>query len=334
MHRQLDELMQLTLVFAHHAYHRLHIDLVRLVEQTLARLGDDVGPNPLYIRLLGVAANFGWQRGDLDAAEERARRSLALAASIDAERATAPAREALGAVMANRGDLLAARQELTIARQLAAATGDSYTEALALCDLGLAAAYMGHETDAAIHSEALDTLATRLGAPSIQAWACYLRGERRAQHDPANAIHDLAAAVSLADEVDDRFVAGAARHTLMTTTARIDERSALESLGVLLDQWHAAGAWTQLWMTIRALIETLSRHGRHRDAIVLLAARAASPRATPLWGSDADRLTTVASAARETLGDAFETAWAEGSNLGEAAAVGFARALTNAPAPS
>ena len=86
----------------------------------------------------------------------------------------------------------------------------------------------------------------------------------------------------MADQVDSSFVAGIARHTLLTATARSagDERTALAGFGPLIDHWHRYGAWTQLWIAARALIETLSRFGRHRDVALLVGALGASSRAS------------------------------------------------------
>jgi len=98
-------------------------------------------------------------------------------------------------------------------------------------------------------------LAAARGAPSIRGWAAYLHGERLAERDPAAAMRHLTDAVAAAEEVDDRFLAGVARHTLMTTAARMDEAGhAVSSFAGLLDQWNASGAWTQVWLTMRALI--------------------------------------------------------------------------------
>ena len=105
----------------------------------------------------------------------------------------------------------------------AAADGDLYTEVLALLDLGLSASYAGDQTAAGHHGDALDALATVVGTPSIHGWAAYLHGERLAERDPTTAARHLTDAFATAEEVDDRFLAGVSRHTLMTTAARMDE---------------------------------------------------------------------------------------------------------------
>ena len=255
----------MTIVLAHHAYYRLLVDLVGLVDETLQAVAhvDD----PLRVRLLGLAANFGWQRGDLALAERYSKEALELGDSLGVTSSTAAAHQALGTALMMRGDRDGASIESERARCIAAADGDHYTEALALTDLGLSASYAGDDTAAASYGDALDTLATAVGAPSIRGWAAYLHGERLAERDPTAATRHLTDAFAAAEEVDERFLAGVARHTLMTTAARMDEAGhAVTSFAGLLDQWNGSGAWTQLWLTMRALIEALSRDGRHREA--------------------------------------------------------------------
>ena len=61
----------------------------------------------------------------------------------------------------------------------------------------------------------------------------------------------------------------------------------MSSFAALLDQWNGSGAWTQLWLTMLALIEALSRDGDHREAAVLLGAHATSRRSPTVFGADA-----------------------------------------------
>ena len=228
-----------------------------------------------------------------------------------------------------RGDRDGASTECELARRVAAADGDHYTETLALIDLGLSASYAGDDTAAARYGDALDALATAVGAPSIRGWAAYLHGERLAERDPTAATRHLTDAVAAAEEVDDRFLAGVARHTLMTTAARLDEAGhAVTSFAGLLDQWNGSGAWTQLWLTMRALIEALSRDGRHREAAVLLGAHATSRSAPAVFGADARRLDAAVAAARRNLGDEFDAVWSEGVALDDQRAITLAIDLT------
>lgn len=87
------------------------------------------------------------------------------------------------------------------------------------------------------------------------------------------------------------------------------------------------GAWTQLWVAVRALAEALSRSGRHREAALLLAALHASPRASREYGADAARVRAVLDAARAALGAGYAAVHDEGAALGDAGAVALARRL-------
>jgi predicted ATPase/DNA-binding SARP family transcriptional activator len=322
-----DELLRLTLVFAHHAYHRLRIDLVRLVDETLVVVGDIA--HPMRARLLGLSANFGWQRGDLATAEQCCEQAFALSRALKDPRVGREAHEAMGGMALLRGDLEQARNENRRALELAVDANDTITQMLALCDLGLTATYAGDDETAALYNERLDCLAGAVGSPSFLGWASYLRGERQAERDPAEAVPYLAKAVDWAEQVDDRFLAGAARHTLLTSAARIgDPAASLSSFASLIDHWHSTGAWTQLWLALRALTETLARHGRHRDVAILLGASASSARATPVFGADANRLEAAMSAARNALGDAFDALAAQGRAMSDDSAVNFAKQLT------
>ena len=151
---------------------------------------------------------------------------------------------------------------------------------------------------------------------------------------PGAAAH-LREAIAAADGAGLWFVAGIARHTLLTVAARgaPDPAAALPSFGPLIDHWHGVGSWTQLWMALRALVETLSRAGRHRDVAVLLGALHASRRASRVFGADSQRVRTVEAAARSALGPAFAPLYAEGGALGDTGAVALARRLARGEPP-
>jgi hypothetical protein len=79
---------------------------------------------------------------------------------------------------------------------------------------------------------------------------------------------------------------------------------------------------------MRALIEALSRDGRHREAAVLLGAHAASRRAPTVFGADARRLDAAVADARRNLGDEFDAVWSEGVALDDQRAITLAIDLT------
>jgi hypothetical protein len=324
-----DELLRLTVPIAELSYLRSRVDLVLLLEETLRRTGN--GPaHPLAARLLGYHAHTLWQRGDLDGAQRQAELALTAAAACGDPTAARDGHSALGNALHFRGDLDGARRRAAIARDLAVAAGDADVAVMALGDLAIASAYAGDHDDSRRHEAALAELVSRTGSVSARAWLAYIRGECRTERGAADAAPHLRQAIALAEEADLSFLAGVARHTLLTTAARVggDPAAVLSALGALLDHWHAFGAWAQVWMAMRALIETLSRLGRHRDAAILLGALAASPRATHVYGADSQRVDAVARAARAALGSAFEPLRSDGAALGDLGALALARRLT------
>jgi predicted ATPase/DNA-binding SARP family transcriptional activator len=330
-----DDLLRLSVLFGELAYVRGRVDLSRLVEETLAAV-DVSAPgrvastaHPLVPRLLGLLAASGWQRGDLAVCEAWARRAIAIADTCADPSAAAAAYEALANVAGFRGDLAAEQRYARRAVEFAKATDDDGVQVLALVDLACNAAYSGDHAGADRYEAELASREPAIGSRTSRAWLDYVRGEIRAERGDPSAAGYLRAAIRAAEEVDSGFVAGVARHTLLTAAARVgDPAVALTAFGPLIDHWHGFGAWTQLWMAMRALVETLSRLGRDRDAAVLLGALAASPRASSVYGSDSERLAAVREAARTALGDGFAAALAEGASLGEPGAVALARRFT------
>ena len=324
-----EDLLRLTIVVAHQAYHRLRVDLLRLVDETLSLSRWDAA---------SAAAATARDRGQRRMAAGRSGHSPSSAASRHLRsrgpwtilRSVAGRMRRLAAVSLMRGDGDRVHDEAVLGHDLALEAGDLYVQLLALVDLGLTAAYTGDDETAAYYEERIGALAAAVDAPTFRAWDSYLRGERQAERgDPAAAVVHSARALELADAVDDRFLAGAARHTILTTAARTDDlAAALTSFGPLIEHWHASGSWNQLWLALRALIDTLARHGRHRDVAVLLGAYASSSRATPVYGADSSRLEAAAAAARDALGDEFDDLSAEGRAMTDDGAVVMARRLT------
>jgi hypothetical protein len=84
---------------------------------------------------------------------------------------------------------------------------------------------------------------------------------------------------------------------------------------------------TQLWIALHALADTLSRNGRPEDVVLLLGAHAASERAAPPFGADAELIAGALETARASLGDRFDAVYTEGAALGDARAIALARRL-------
>ncbi len=333
-----EELLQLGLVFADLGYLRARADLVRMADEALTATGCDPEAEPdapvsalppLAPLLLGATVAAAWQRGDLDGAERRGQRAVAVAEAIGDPLAGRQALEGLANVAMFRGDLGRARSLCAQAAASSAAAGDRALQLMAHADLTIMAAYAGDDAAATRSEREAAALAAELGSPVTRAWAAYAAGERRAERGERDAVPYLERAVTLAEEVDAAFLAGVARHTLLTAAARADRGpAAVERFGPLLDTWHGLGAWTQLWIAVRALMEVLSRDGRHRDVARLFGALRASPRATEVYGADSERIRRVAAVARQALGADFDDLLAEGAGLGDSGAVALARQLS------
>jgi hypothetical protein len=155
----------------------------------------------------------------------------------------------------------------------------------------------------------------------------YVAGEIRLDDAPAEALEYLRRAVVTARQVGNRLVAGVAGVSAVSCAARHgDPAAALGEYAGLLEHWQREGEWVQQWVTLRTLVEALSRLGRHAEATVLQGALGASPTATAPVGADAARLAEAAAAARAALGDErVEQLSAEGAALGDDGAVAYAR---------
>jgi hypothetical protein len=320
-----DELLRLTVPVGELSHLRGRVDLIRMLEDTLRATASVV--HPLRARLLGLYAQTGWQRGDLDAAERYAREAIALGRTAGDPGAARDGHEALSNVLSFRGDLDAARRHGAVAVDLARTAGDTDVELLALADLTIQSAYAGDDPAAAAHEAELAALVDRTGSATGRAWLAYARGERRAERGEPDAADHLQEAVSVAEAAGHWFIAGIARHTLLTSAARdaADPGTVLPTFGRLIDHWHGYGAWTQLWIALRALVETLSRAGRHRDVAVLLGALSVSRRASPPFGADSRRARDVEAATRAALGPDYAALYARGAALGDTGAVALAR---------
>jgi predicted ATPase/DNA-binding SARP family transcriptional activator len=340
-HGPLDELLRLTVPIAELSYLRGRADLVLLLEETLRTAGV-LDPdqqvhgraNPLLARLLGYHAHTWWQRGNLELAERQARRALAIATESGDPTSARDGQEALANVLGFRGDHDAARLAGERAYELAVAADDADVLAMVLMDLATQSAYAGRHDEAAGYETTFADLVERTGSVTGRALLAYVRGECRAEQGDPDATRYLEEAVAVAEEAELSFAAGVARHTLVTSSARAagDPAAVLPTFGPLIDHWLGFGSWTQLWMAVRVLVETLSRLGCHREATVLLGALAASPRASRVYGSDSRRIDTVEVAARAALDDTFEDCRAEGAALGDVEAVALARRLTRSAA--
>jgi len=331
-HGPREELLRLSQVVGELAWLRGRVDLTQLVEQSLVATGV-LDPatraacppeHPLAVRLLGLLATSGWQHGELDETEQWARAAIAGIRNDPA--AAGWAYEALANVHTFRGAVAAGHQAAATAVALGTVSGDLELQLTAVVDEVLAATYAGNDAAAADAETHLLRLAARLDSPTGRAWAAYACGERRAERASPDAEGFLRQAIAQAEVVDSSFVAGVARHTLLTSGLR---RSApaprdLAELRSLIDTWHRLGAWTQLWFAMRALVEVLVRVGRPVEGAVLLGAVRAGGRAPRAFGADSAREAATEGLLREMLGPEADEHLAVGARLGHAEAIALA----------
>jgi len=142
-------------------------------------------------------------------------------------------------------------------------------------------------------------------------------GEITATTNPGQARQHLQRAIELAAPAGSRLVAALAEVSLATLHARHgDPATALTYYQRVIPQWRQAGAWTPQWITIRTLIDLLTRVGAYRDAACLYGAVTSATTGAPPYGADADRLRQSAARVQDHLTAAeFLSCTGEGERL-------------------
>ncbi len=252
------------------------------------------GPShPLLPLVLAVAGWGASKRGDLAGATEFAHRSLA--ACGDQNSIGRYAQYVLGDVALFEGRLDAAVQCYQELARLAQAAGDTYSYAFAVVNTALPLAYRSEDVGAAAAARAARSVAAATHSPHVIAWSDYALGEALADSDPHEAIIAVDAALATARATRHRFLEGVALVSAASLRARHgDPHAALALFGQVIDHWQRAGNWTQQWITLRNVIALLARLGADEPAAVLFGALSTSGTAPPLFGADADRLTSTA----------------------------------------
>ncbi|TDC58829.1 hypothetical protein E1200_32905, partial [Actinomadura sp. GC306] len=295
------------------------------IEQALRWAAED----PLEAARLATAVQLcqHWQPG----AE-----TMALTAELADRSNSAPALAAAAFALTNTGDTTRGRDLATAALAAGPAPRERY---LARLSLGIAAMYRGDHDDSAAHWRAITGMndiapayrasahsslsltccyrgdlpaarreaelgvlgAETCGATAVRAFALYALGEAETGTRKAKL---LAAAADKADLVGATHVAQVARVARLAALVRTDQHSeALELVPPLLDGTHRAGAWPQLWTTIRIFAELLAARDHPHEAALLLTAADAAETAPPPTGPDITRYTTLKTTLRTHLGE-------------------------------
>jgi ATP/maltotriose-dependent transcriptional regulator MalT len=273
---------------------------------------------PRLAEALLSASTGAWQRGDLDAATAAAHMINDATTPLDPA-ATRASLEARADVALLIGDLEVATTLFTEAHTLACDAGDRLQAVWDLGSASLAIAYRGDTQRAYDLSAEVSAVAERCDSPSARAFAHFVIGEILATADPETAEPQLLEAIQLAETADSRFVVGLAEVALAAVKIRQqDVATALAYCEEAINEWHRAGAWTPLWVTLRTVLDLLTRVEAYREASVLYGAIGATRAGAPPFGADATRLRDARERLRAELGDeAFERHAQQGSTMTE-----------------
>jgi predicted ATPase/DNA-binding SARP family transcriptional activator len=272
--------------------------------------------SPFYPAALASAAFGAIYRGDLQEGETAAQAALAAARGRDPIAARTPL-QALGDVAIFGGDPKRAASLYREAYDLSVTAGDYLDAAWDAASAAAALAYDNQLTQASRLAGLAEAAATASGAPSALALAAWAMGEIAAVTDPVRASEHLRRAAALATTVGSRLVSGLAEVSLAGLHARHgDAATALGYFRQVIPQWRQAGAWTPQWVTIRTLIDLLTRVGACRDAATLYGAATSATTGAPPYGADADRMREIAARLQDTLtATGFRACAAQGERL-------------------
>jgi predicted ATPase/DNA-binding SARP family transcriptional activator len=271
-----------------YALWRCHSEVYRWADASTARAAGS--RSPFYPEALASAAFGAVYRGDIQAAGAAAHAAFDAARTLPPISARRPL-EALAEVATFRGELAAAVDLYARAYDLSMGNGDFLDAAWDAVGISAAYAYGGRLEEASRFADRARAAADRCRSPSALALVSWVSGEIAIGTSPGQARQHLQHAVALATSAGSRFVDGLSRVALATLDARHgDTAVALGHYEQAIREWQQAGAWTPLWVTIRTLVELLTRAGAHHDAAILYGAVTSSGTGAPPFGADADRL--------------------------------------------
>ncbi|MFT7610997.1 MAG: putative ATPase/DNA-binding SARP family transcriptional activator [Candidatus Aldehydirespiratoraceae bacterium] len=277
------------------------------------RFGDEAeeqAESVLYSASIGA-----WHSGDLDRATHYAEWAGRVAETSTADGAGRGAASAIADVIGFLGDVKGSRTQYLKAIGISRTMAEGERLITDLTDYAMVAAYDNEleKADVAL------TEARSLTAPGtlFRAWVDYSEGEAFAESDPERAFPALAAAIDVAVEREAQFIAGVSALTFCGLQIRHrDPRAAIPTLVERLAYWRESGAWVQLWIAARTVVDLLVRLEQFGEAALLMKAIDASGSFDATEPSaDVVRLTAAADAIREALGvDALDQAAGESVN--------------------
>ena len=285
--------------------------------------------HPLFPVVLGCTAIRRLHRGEMDVATHYAERALALCDDGDDLRRALPT-EALAGICLLSGRLEEAPEHSIEFTRLWRLAGYDQGEVWGLCNLGVILAKRGDIPAAKALTEQARQVAVPTGNPTMMALIHYSDGESLLEVDPVHALEPIGEALAFARAADNVFMTGNALVSNTSLRGRHgDPALALPLFEEVIEYWRRSGGWTQLWLTLRNLVELISRLGAYEEAAVLYGACAAFNRASRPYGPEADRLQAVVRTLAAELGQGeLEAAMQRGKLLDDADSVAFASAVT------
>ncbi len=238
--------------------------------------------HPRAARVLGIAAQDAYLRGDHPRADQLARAGLELAVDADGK---SYCLSSLSLADLSRGAYADVVEHALAAAALATRP---------LGDVGvaaLAAIYAGDLDQAWVLN---DRLVAEAASPTLRAFGAYVAGEiDNAAGRRERAEEHYARAIELARSSGATFVVGIASVGLLTVRADAGwVHDALRGYRDVIDYWARSGNWTQLWVTLRNLAQLLRRLGDHEPAALLDTAAEQAPDA-PAVGASPDPAATA-----------------------------------------
>ncbi|MFW6091690.1 MAG: ATP-binding protein, partial [Actinomycetota bacterium] len=310
-----DVALHLSAALHRYGYWRLHREVLEWAEAAVGIAA--AGGNPALPGALATAGVAAWMRGDLDAADAHAQRGLAAVDADDDPVASALLHEVKGDVATFRGHMDAAAPWFSAAARMAEQAGDEQTAVFNVGGEALVRAYAGQLPTASERATAAHDWASRTANPSALAWTAYVCGEVIGTDEAPRALELLDEGRRTAESVRNEFIVGVADVSAASVRSRMgDAADSLDNFLALIDRWRRSNNWTQQWVTLRNLAESMVRIGEDEAATVLQAAAEAAGASAPSRGAEAARLREAAATAHRRLGpEAYRAADERGRRL-------------------
>ena len=291
-------------------------------DETVERYSDT--GHPELPRALAVASLGAWCRGDLARARALAEQSISLAPPDQPAKARWgwTALWVVDLVDGNPGRAAdSADRAIALSRQ----GGDTYLLTYVRAARALTLGYAGEREQACLELESARTSLGPHTSPVWRAYYDYVAGEIRLETAPREAQPFLLRSLDTARRAGNHGVQAVAGLSALSCAARLGEPVDLGDFAELIDHWQRIGSWSQQWITVRTLVEMLTRLGRDEAAAVLHGALIGRETAPPIVGADAGRMAVAEATLRGRLGEEhFTRLHADGRALSDEDAIAFA----------